>query len=215
MLSTFAATFALLPTSPTRIGSSRVVTARPRSAVRLCDDDPWAAAVTTPSGLKYIDEIVGSGDAVEKGTKIQVDYTGRLAKDGTVFDSSIGRGPFSFPLGEGRVIPGWDEGVASMKIGGKRKLLIPSELAYGEAGAGDDIPPNSVLEFDVELLGVAPLVDFSWTKRLVSGPNAIIAPLLLLSFVPYLIPDGVLPKEIEAFWKFKESAGVGDSFPLN
>tara|TARA_B110001452_G_C15199277_1_gene416263 strand:- start:676 stop:1314 length:639 start_codon:yes stop_codon:yes gene_type:complete len=212
MLSAITAAFALLP-SPSIIGGSRVAI-MPRSAVRLCDGDAWAAAVTTDSGLKYIDELVGSGDAIEKGTKIRVDYTGRLAKDGTVFDSSKGRGPFTFPLGEGRVIPGWDEGVASMKIGGKRKLLIPADLAYGDAGAGDDIPPNSVLEFDVEVLDVAPLVDLSWTKRLVSGPNAIIAPLLFLSFVPYLIPDGALPPEIEQLWKFKDVVS-GDSFPSN
>jgi len=107
--------------------------------------------VTTESGLQYIDLVVGSGESPQKGDNVVVDYTGWL-EDGTKFDSSVDRGtPFTFPIGMGRVIPGWDEGVSSMKVGGKRKLIIPSELAYGERGAGNVIPPNSTLTFEVEL----------------------------------------------------------------
>ena len=110
--------------------------------------------ITTKSGLKYIDEKVGAGAAAKNGDTVDVHYTGWL-KDGTKFDSSKDRGkPFSFPLGAGRVIKGWDEGVAGMQVGGKRKLIIPSELGYGARGAGSDIPPNAELTFDVELLAI-------------------------------------------------------------
>jgi FKBP-type peptidyl-prolyl cis-trans isomerase len=110
--------------------------------------------VTTKSGLKYIDEKEGTGKAAKKGDTVEVHYTGWL-KDGKKFDSSRDRGkPFRFPLGAGKVIKGWDEGVQGMKEGGKRKLIIPPELAYGERGAGGVIPPNAELTFDVELIKV-------------------------------------------------------------
>ena len=109
---------------------------------------------TTKSGLKYTDEKVGTGKEAKPGDKVQVHYTGWL-KNGTKFDSSKDRGqPFSFPLGLGRVINGWDEGVAGMKEGGKRKLVIPSDLAYGDEGRPPVIPPKSELTFEVELLKV-------------------------------------------------------------
>lgn len=110
--------------------------------------------VTTPTGLKYLDQVVGTGDVAVAGKTASVHYTGWL-ENGKKFDSSVDRGqPFSFPLGAGRVIKGWDEGVQGMKVGGKRKLTIPSELGYGSRGAGGVIPPNATLIFDVELLGV-------------------------------------------------------------
>ena len=110
--------------------------------------------VTMPSGLKYVDQVVGTGEIAVAGKTANVHYTGWL-ENGKKFDSSVDRGqPFSFPLGAGRVIKGWDEGVQWMKVGGKRKLTIPSELGYGARGAGGMIPPNATLIFDVELLGV-------------------------------------------------------------
>jgi len=108
--------------------------------------------VTTDSGLQYIDLKVGDGREAHVGETAIVHYTGWL-KDGTKFDSSVDRNqPFSFRLGAGRVIKGWDEGVVGMKIGSKRKLLIPPNLGYGSRGAGRIIPPNANLTFDVELL---------------------------------------------------------------
>jgi FKBP-type peptidyl-prolyl cis-trans isomerase len=110
--------------------------------------------VTTPSGLKYWDLKKGSGAVAKAGDSVQVHYTGWLT-EGKKFDSSVDRGsPFGFKLGAGMVIRGWDEGVAGMKVGGKRQLHIPAELGYGARGAGDAIPPNAELIFDVELLGV-------------------------------------------------------------
>ena len=112
------------------------------------------ATTTTPSGLKYEDVEVGNGASPQKGKRVTVHYTGTLT-NGTKFDSSRDRGqPFEFPIGMSRVIKGWDEGVLSMKVGGKRKLMIPSALGYGARGAGGLIPPNADLNFDVELLGV-------------------------------------------------------------
>ncbi len=112
------------------------------------------AGTTTASGLKYEVLKAGSGSEAVTGRKVSVHYTGWLT-NGTKFDSSVDRGePFEFLLGAGQVIKGWDEGVAGMKVGEKRKLTIPPELGYGARGAGGAIPPNAVLVFDVELLGL-------------------------------------------------------------
>jgi FKBP-type peptidyl-prolyl cis-trans isomerase len=109
---------------------------------------------TTDSGLKYAILKEGDGDEAKDGDLVQVHYTGWLESDGKKFDSSLDRGqPFEFPLGQGQVIKGWDEGVKGMKVGEKRQLVIPAALGYGESGMGD-IPPNATLVFDVELLGV-------------------------------------------------------------
>jgi peptidylprolyl isomerase len=116
-----------------------------------------AADVTTPSGLHIIDVKPGIGPVPQSGQTVTVNYTGWLfvnGKKGKKFDSSLDSGqPFSFTLGQGQVIKGWDEGLATMHVGGKRTLIIPPDLGYGQRGAGGDIPPGATLIFDVDLLG--------------------------------------------------------------
>ena len=117
-----------------------------------------AGEVTTSSGLRIIDVKVGTGPVPKAGQTVTVNYTGWLfvdGKKGKKFDSSLDRAqPFSFTLGQGQVIKGWDEGLATMHVGGKRTLIIPPDLGYGASGAGADIPPGATLMFEVDLLGV-------------------------------------------------------------
>jgi peptidylprolyl isomerase len=126
--------------------------------VTLSESASAQETVTTPSGLKYIDTKAGTGASPKTGQTCVMHYTGWLyenGKKGAKFDSSVDRGaPFEFKIGTHQVIGGWDEGVATMKVGGKRTLIIPPELGYGARGAGGVIPPNATLMFDVELLGV-------------------------------------------------------------
>jgi peptidylprolyl isomerase len=111
--------------------------------------------ITTESGLQYVDLVEGTGATPQTGQNVKVHYTGTL-ENGSKFDSSRDRNSaFTFKIGVGQVIKGWDEGVGTMKVGGRRKLIIPSELGYGSRGAGGVIPPNATLIFDVELLGIS------------------------------------------------------------
>jgi peptidylprolyl isomerase len=136
------------------------VTPTPQGSATATGQDSGPPPVTgeptiTDSGLGIIDIKVGTGETPKAGQTLVVDYTGWLSADGTKFDSSVDRGtPFEFVLGAGQVIPGWDEGIATMKVGGKRRLLIPADLAYGEAGSPPTIPANADLTFDVELLQI-------------------------------------------------------------
>ncbi|MCP6762686.1 MAG: FKBP-type peptidyl-prolyl cis-trans isomerase [Fischerella sp. CENA71] len=121
----------------------------------MADANSEANVVTTPSGLKYIDLEEGTGATPQPGQTVTVHYTGTL-ENGKKFDSSRDRNqPFKFKIGQGQVIKGWDEGLSTMKVGGRRQLIIPAELGYGARGAGGVIPPNATLIFDVELLKVS------------------------------------------------------------
>ncbi len=131
-----------------------------QTATDLLPSTPEASSVseetliTTDSGLQYVDVVEGTGAMPQAGQRVTVHYTGTL-EDGTKFDSSRDRGrPFTFQIGVGQVIKGWDEGVATMRVGGQRKLIIPAELGYGSRGAGGIIPANATLLFDVELLRI-------------------------------------------------------------
>jgi hypothetical protein len=132
------------------VGCSKKVEELPPS-----DYAPASAAPLPPGPdtLQKVDEVVGTGPEAKKGDKVKVHYTGTLM-NGKQFDSSVGKDPFEFTLGQGAVIKGWDEGVPGMKVGGKRKLTIPWQMAYGENGSGDKIPPKAALKFDVELLEI-------------------------------------------------------------
>jgi len=127
--------------------------------IRKREERIMTAKATTPSGLVIEELAVGDGAEAKAGSKVSVHYTGWLlygGEKGRKFDSSRDRNdPFEFPLGAGKVIKGWDEGVQGMKIGGSRRLTIPAELGYGARGAGGVIPPNATLVFEVELLGIA------------------------------------------------------------
>ncbi|WP_031336941.1 FKBP-type peptidyl-prolyl cis-trans isomerase [Rhodopseudomonas sp. B29] len=137
--------------------ASALLAAVPAAAL-ISSTQAMSETVTTASGLKIEDTKVGTGPSPKPGQICVMHYTGWLYENGTKgkkFDSSVDRNePFEFPIGKGRVIKGWDEGVASMKVGGKRTLIIPPDLGYGARGAGGVIPPNATLVFDVELLGV-------------------------------------------------------------
>ena len=126
---------------------------------KTADKEKKVEIITTESGLKYIDHVIGEGDLAVTGAKVDVHYTGWLQTEkgekGEKFDSSKDRaGNYSFVLGRGQVIKGWDEGVAGMKVGGTRELIVPPELGYGAGGYGNVIPPNATLIFEVELLKV-------------------------------------------------------------
>ena len=141
----FAQTSAQQP--PTKTATTKAATT---PGAKTAAAPAWT---TTPSGLKFRDVLVGKGAQPKEGNTVVVNYTGKFTS-GKVFDTSVGKRPFEFQLGRGQVIKGWDEGVGSMHIGGKRKLVIPPALAYGPGGYPGVIPPNSTLTFDVELLKI-------------------------------------------------------------
>jgi len=135
-------------------GDAATVVPADKSGEKSSGSDTEEEVVTTESGLQIKDLVVGTGEQAREGAIVVVHYTGRLV-DGTKFDSSVDRGtPFEFNLGQGRVIKGWDEGVATMRVGGKRELTIPPELAYGDRGAGALIKAGATLVFEIELLEV-------------------------------------------------------------
>lgn len=144
--------------------------------------------ITTNSGLKYIDHIIGNGEPPEVGSKIVVHYIGKL-ENGTKFDSSYNRNqPFTFTIGIGQVIKGWDEGLLTMQVGGKRTLIIPSDLGYGFRGAGDVIPPNATLIFEVELIEIIQEIqdnDFDPTGKEIAHQSG-------LKYINHIIGEGLI-----------------------
>jgi peptidylprolyl isomerase len=140
--------------APATTPAPDAMTQLPTSEFTSSATEASSNVITTNSGLQYVDSVEGTGETPQPGQKVTVHYTGTL-EDGTKFDSSRDRGqPFSFKIGVGQVIRGWDEGVGSMKVGGRRQLIIPPDLGYGSRGAGGVIPPNATLIFDVELLQI-------------------------------------------------------------
>jgi peptidylprolyl isomerase len=136
------------------IATVNLATSAPSQSIAMDNAEKQAPAVTTASGLQYIEIAEGTGDLPVKGQTVSVHYTGTL-ESGKKFDSSRDRNQaFEFQIGEGQVIKGWDEGLSTMKVGGRRKLIIPAELGYGSRSMGSAIPANSVLIFDVELLKI-------------------------------------------------------------
>lgn len=180
-----------------------VSTTTPPAGSQAGGATPDPGSTITPSGLQYVDLVVGDGAEPTSGATVTVHYTGWL-EDGTKFDSSVDSGsPFDFVIGQGRVIKGWDEGVASMKVGGKRRLTIPPDLAYGSQGFGAVIPPNATLVFEVELLGVSggtPATQKTQERR-----SAIMATINtnLGSIVIELFPNDA-PKTVDNFVKLSK-----------
>jgi peptidylprolyl isomerase len=148
----------VLPRANALLGIAIIILAASIAALAPAAAQTTGKPMTTPSGLQIVDTVVGTGASPKTGQICVMHYTGWLYENGakgTKFDSSVDRGkPFEFPIGMHRVIAGWDEGVATMKVGGKRTLIIPPGLGYGERGAGGVIPPNATLMFDVELLDI-------------------------------------------------------------
>jgi len=173
---------------------------RARSVV-ACAEPAAVTWLSTDSGVRYVDTVVGDGEEAKEESRVEVHYTGKLESTMAEFDSSYGRGvPITFTLGERTVIPGWEDGLVGMKVGGKRTLSIPSKLAYGPSGKGDRIPPNSDLYFETELVKCENGLDLSWTKKLFQGQNKFLLPVLLISLVPYLLPEGSLPEAVANFY---------------
>jgi peptidylprolyl isomerase len=146
-------TFLAFLSANVRAAQEQTTTPAPAPKAGTTHPKPAARMTTTPSGLQYLDLAVGKGPQPKEGNTVVVNYTGTFT-NGKVFDTSVGKKPFEFKLGHGDVIKGWDEGVASMHVGGKRKLVVPPDLAYGPRGYPGVIPPNSTLTFVVELLQI-------------------------------------------------------------
>jgi FKBP-type peptidyl-prolyl cis-trans isomerase len=175
---------------------------------------------TTPSGLKYVDHQLGTGEEATAGNNVSVHYTGWLyteGKRGAQFDTSLDRGPFEFPLGGGRVIKGWDEGVQGMKVGGKRELFIPPELAYGARNI-PGIPANSTLDFEVELLKVSPRPKVtSIDQKIGDGAVAVAGATITVHYTGWLYANGKrgakFDSSLDSGEPFQFRLGAGEVIP--